>query len=92
MHERYWHPAVLFLGSYALLSRRWWPFALTSVAYWLNLQTMFRHYHHLPTWLVRHPQLVAGLFALALRQCLWGQRLGCRRACLLARDAARCFL
>lgn len=66
MHERYWHPAVLFLGSYALLSRRWWPFALTSVAYWLNLQTMFRHYHHLPTWLVRHPQLVAGLFALAL--------------------------
>ncbi|GAB3834524.1 hypothetical protein [Hymenobacter jeollabukensis] len=66
MHERYWHPAVLFLGAYALLSRRWWPYALVSVGHWLNLRTMFRHYHHQPTWLVQHPQLVAGLFALGL--------------------------
>ncbi|MCC3159140.1 hypothetical protein LJ737_18000 [Hymenobacter sp. 15J16-1T3B] len=76
MHERYWHPAVLFLGSYALLTRRWWPYALTSLAYWLNLQTMFRHYHHQPTWLVQHPQLVAGLFALALLtgfRCLYSE-------------------
>jgi Gpi18-like mannosyltransferase len=66
MHERYWHPAVLFLGAYALVSRRWLPFALVSVAYFLNLYTMFSHFHHRPTWLVHHPQVVAALFALAL--------------------------
>lgn len=66
MHERYWHPAVLFLGAYALLSRRWLPYALTSVGYLLNLHTMFSHYHHRPAPLVQYPQLVALLFALAL--------------------------
>ncbi|GAB2960367.1 hypothetical protein GCM10027048_30060 [Hymenobacter coalescens] len=66
MHERYWHPAVVFLGAYALCTRRWLPYALVSLGYFLNLHTMFSHYHHRPTWLVHHPQIVAALFALAL--------------------------
>jgi Gpi18-like mannosyltransferase len=74
MHERYWHPALLFLGAYALVSRRWLPYALVSLGYFLNLYVMFSHYHHRPTWLVQHPQLVAALFAGALLSgfyCLW---------------------
>ncbi|RTQ50291.1 hypothetical protein EJV47_11745 [Hymenobacter gummosus] len=74
MHERYWHPAVLFLGAYALVSRRWLPYALVSLGYLLNLHTMFSHYHHRPTWLVQHPQVVGAIFAAALLSgfyCLW---------------------
>ncbi|RAK67024.1 hypothetical protein [Hymenobacter edaphi] len=74
MHERYWHPAVLFLGAYALVSRRWLPYALVSLGYYLNLHTMFRNYHNRPIWLVQHPQLVALLFTGALLAgfyCLW---------------------
>ncbi|OON68972.1 hypothetical protein B0919_09660 [Hymenobacter sp. CRA2] len=65
MHERYWHPAVLFLGAYALCTRRWLPYALVSVGYALNLHAVFNSYHE-PSWLLRHPRPVALLFTAAL--------------------------
>jgi Gpi18-like mannosyltransferase len=38
MHSRYIHPSILFCGVYAVLSRKLWPYALLSVAYFVNLE------------------------------------------------------
>ncbi len=42
MHERYSHPALLFLGIYALLAKDYWPYILVSLAYVLNLEKVLR--------------------------------------------------
>ena len=67
MHERYWHAALLFLAAYGFLTRDYWLFGLTSVAYFLNLETMLVatgkvYYVWIPFW----PQLVALLFTAVL--------------------------
>ncbi len=38
MHSRYIHPSMLFLGAYALFSKRFHSFALLSLAYFLNIE------------------------------------------------------
>jgi Gpi18-like mannosyltransferase len=43
MHERYWHSAILFLGAYSFVSKRYSVFALASVAYFLNLESVFKY-------------------------------------------------
>ena len=43
MHERYWHPALLFLAGYAFLTRRYFLYGLFSLAYLLNLESQM-HY------------------------------------------------
>lgn len=45
MHERYSHPAIIFLLAYALTSRDWLPYILFSVAYLLNLELVMRALH-----------------------------------------------
>lgn len=42
MHERYAHPALVFLIGYALISRNYGPAILGSIAYLLNLDSVFR--------------------------------------------------
>ncbi|UPT67521.1 MAG: hypothetical protein M0D57_02265 [Sphingobacteriales bacterium JAD_PAG50586_3] len=42
MHERYSHPAMLFMGGYFMLSRRWFMFLLLSFAYVMNLEAVDR--------------------------------------------------
>jgi Gpi18-like mannosyltransferase len=67
MHERYWHGSLLFLASYAFLSRNYWPFALVSVAYFLNLEATL-HFLDLHNYkvLIFNSRFVAGIFALAI--------------------------
>ena len=67
MHERYWHASLLFLASYAFLSRNYWPFALVSVAYFLNLEATL-HFLDLHNYkvLIFNSRFVAGIFALAI--------------------------
>ena len=74
MHQRYWHGALLFLAAYGFLTRDYWPFALTCMAYLLNLEPALQvlrlaDYQRLPF----NPQFVAGLFTLLL--LLGGWRL-----------------
>lgn len=47
MHERYSHPAILFAGLFALLSRKRFIFLLTCVAYVLNLEKVNLYWRHL---------------------------------------------
>ncbi|WP_227768134.1 glycosyltransferase 87 family protein [Hymenobacter sp. 15J16-1T3B] len=67
MHERYWHPAVLFLGAYAGVSRRYALLVLVSLAYLLNLDAVLG-YLPLRAWSpgLLHPKVVALLFAAAI--------------------------
>ncbi|MEO6834023.1 MAG: hypothetical protein ABI378_15150 [Chitinophagaceae bacterium] len=43
MHERYCHPALIFIAAYSLYSRRYWPYILFSIAYFLNLEWVLRY-------------------------------------------------
>lgn len=42
MHERYSHPAMVFLILYAVLYKRVWPAILGSIAYVLNLEAVLK--------------------------------------------------
>jgi len=74
MHERYWHPALLLLGSHALLTRRYFMFSLFSIAYFLNLEYVFKF--QLPPDIEHStvpfmPPVVASMFALVLATGVW---------------------
>jgi Gpi18-like mannosyltransferase len=73
MHERYWHPALLLLGTYAVLTRRYALFGIFSLAYYLNMEAVLHYlgsFSHYPTLLFR-PKLVATLFAAVLLGGTW---------------------
>ncbi len=67
MHERYWHASLLFLASYAFLSRNYWPFTLVCIGYFLNLEATL-HFLDLHNYkvLIFNSRFVAGIFALAI--------------------------
>jgi Gpi18-like mannosyltransferase len=73
MHERYWHPALLLLGAYAILTRRYALFGVVSLAYYLNVEAVLHYlggFSRYPTLLFR-PKLVATLFAAGLLGGTW---------------------
>ena len=45
MHERYSHPAFIFLVSYAILSKDFLPYITGSLAHFLSLEYIHRHYN-----------------------------------------------
>jgi len=74
MHERYWHPALLLLGSHAILTRRYFLFMLFSLAYFLNLEASFKY--QLPmgsihTAVIFLPKVVATMFGVVLAGGTW---------------------
>lgn len=44
MHERYAYPVLALLCLYLVLTKRWWPYLLVSVAYFLNLEEVMRRW------------------------------------------------
>lgn len=46
MHERYAHPCIIFLTTYALYSRNYSAWLLASIAYFLNLESVLGYYSH----------------------------------------------
>ena len=67
MHERYWHPALLFLAGYGFLTRRYGLLVLVSVAYFLQLEVLLRYLQvQKYTVLVFDPYFIAGLFTIAV--------------------------
>lgn len=67
MHERYAHPAMLFIGVYCILSKRWLVFGILSYAYLMNLEAVDQ------CWEIKNhgtfifdPRLIAILYALVI--------------------------
>jgi hypothetical protein len=67
MHERYIHPAILFLAVYALMSKRYFPYIFGSIAYFLNLEGVLR-YMQLKNYetAIFHPAIIAFLFFVCM--------------------------
>lgn len=70
MHERYLHPAILFLAAYSLRSGRYFPYILGSIAYLLNLERVLQYwglknYH---TFLF-DPRFIAVLYLVCIVYC-----------------------
>lgn len=42
MHERYSHPAIIFLGIYAFLNKDYLAYVIVSLAYFINLETQLK--------------------------------------------------
>lgn len=74
MHERYWHPSLLLLGSYAILRQRYVLFGLFSGAYFLNLEYGLAYqlppYGRHTNFLFR-PEAAAILFAAVMVGSIW---------------------
>lgn len=68
MHERYWHGAIIFLAAYAFLRNDYLPYILASLAYFLNLESVLRHFELMKYGgtLLFSPHFIAGLFALTI--------------------------
>lgn len=45
MHERYSHPSIIFLFFYGLYRRKFVLYFLVSIAYFLNMEKVLRHYN-----------------------------------------------
>jgi Gpi18-like mannosyltransferase len=64
MHERYSHPALLLLAAYALLTAKFVPYVLVSVAYFLNMDAVLDHFH--ASWLPYDPRINALIYFAAI--------------------------
>ena len=72
MHERYWHPALLFLAAYGFVRRDYLPFALMSAAYFFHLERALQYLQLLDyDLLIFRPRFIAGLFGLLIVVVLW---------------------
>ncbi|HQV78871.1 MAG TPA: hypothetical protein PLJ42_07355 [Chitinophagales bacterium] len=72
MHERYVHPAIVLMATYSFLSKRYVPFILLSIAYFLNLERIcwYLNLHH-DTYMngfIFKPRLIAGIYLITI---LW---------------------
>jgi len=65
MHERYWHASLLFLVSYGYLIKNYWLFILTSIAYFLNLESVSQQFH-CQSFILYNAQFIAVVFTLVL--------------------------
>ena len=67
MHERYTHPAILFLTIYAILSKKYFAYVMGSLAYFMNLEGVL-HYLQLKNYQTAlfHPAFIAFLFFVCI--------------------------
>jgi len=74
MHERYWHPALLLLGSHAIWRQRYALFCVFSGAYFLNLEFALKYQvppYVLHTNFLFRPEVAALLFGGVLVGGVW---------------------
>lgn len=45
MHERYVHPALIFLACYSIFSKDYLPYILLSIAYFINMETVLNQFN-----------------------------------------------
>jgi Gpi18-like mannosyltransferase len=67
MHERYCHPAFIFIALWCFDTGKYGPYIIFSLAYFLNLEGVL-HFLKLGNYhtVIFHPRFVAVLFALVL--------------------------
>ncbi len=66
MHERYSHPAMIFLFFYSIYRRNFGLYILVSIAYLLNLEKWV-HFYNIPYYtLIFKPKFIASLYLLVL--------------------------
>ena len=67
MHERYSHPAFLFIIAYSFYSRRFFPLVLMSLAYFLNLEGIL-HWLRLNKYstLIFDPAFVSSIYLILI--------------------------
>lgn len=67
MHERYSHPAFIFIAFFSFLNRKYFLFAIMCLAYFGNLEPGL-HYFGLPNYdiLIFQPAFVASLYLLLI--------------------------
>lgn len=71
MHERYVHPAGIFLLAYAFYTNRWGPCILFSIAYFLNLEVISQWLAlSMYDTLLFHPRMISTLFAGSIIWCV----------------------
>lgn len=67
MHERYSHPAWLFIIAYAFYTRRYFPYVVFSAAYFLVLENTIRWFNlNSYRTLVFNPIFIGSLFAVVI--------------------------
>lgn len=77
MHERYVHQVVLFAGLYAIFSKRYYIFIISSTAYLLNLEAVMHMFSYFDdevfgfvvnykSWFVFNPVFISLLFLSAI--------------------------
>jgi hypothetical protein len=71
MHERYSHPALALFFGYGLLARKYWLYALTSVAYFLNLEMMYGWFRRNVYMFDIKPEIVSLLYVVVILICFW---------------------
>jgi len=45
MHERYAHPALIFLAGYSIISKNFLPYVLLSIAYFINMEAVLNQFN-----------------------------------------------
>jgi hypothetical protein len=72
MHERYSHPAMVFLTAYMVYLRRYYLFTLFLLTYALNLEGAI-HYFQLPDYniFVFNPRFIGTLYVLFIASILY---------------------
>lgn len=72
MHERYSHPALIFLFIYGIYTNRYLPFILTSTAYFLNLEDVL-HWMGLKNYntFIFNRDFIASLYAASIALLLY---------------------
>jgi len=79
MHERYIHAAILFSGMYFILSKKWIPFSLLSMAYLFNLESVMRFIPYIfpnvkslyETRIIFRPPFISIIFLAAMLISFW---------------------
>lgn len=72
MHERYFHPAFIFVAAYAFYNKRYGIYALFSLAAFLNMELVVQ-WLRLPNYdtFIFAPRFIAALWAGVIGWCFW---------------------
>lgn len=67
MHERYSHPALIFLALYSVYTGRYLVYVITSLAYIINLESVI-HFFKLGSYqgFIFNPRFVAVIYFIAI--------------------------
>jgi len=67
MHERYCHPALIFVGAFSVLSGRYFPYIIFSIGYMMNMEDVLKafQWNNYGTVLMSGT-VISGFFALAI--------------------------